>query len=78
VLHFAALAVAKVAVISVARQRRLRRAVGCCWQIDERLGPAADTLDALLAAGECNTYDFAFIGEPDQAMHAFQHKLAGA
>ncbi len=52
--------------------------MGCCWQIDERLGPAADTLDALLAAGECNTYDFAFIGEPDQAMHAFQHKLAGA
>ena len=31
-------------------------------QVDERTGPAAETLDALLAAGEGDSYDFAFIG----------------
>ena len=31
-------------------------------QIDERIGPAAETLDALLAAGERDSFDFAFIG----------------
>lgn len=32
------------------------------WQVDERVGPAAETLDALLAAGERDSFDFAFIG----------------
>ena len=31
-------------------------------QIDERVGPAAETLDALLAAGERDSFEFAFIG----------------
>ena len=31
-------------------------------QIDVRIGPAAQTLDALLAANERDSYDFAFIG----------------
>jgi predicted O-methyltransferase YrrM len=41
--------------------RRYWREAGVEDRVDLRLGPALETLDAMLAAGEANTYDFAFI-----------------
>ena len=40
---------------------RYWREAGVANKIDLRIGPAADTLDALLANGEEESYDFAFI-----------------
>lgn len=40
---------------------RYWREAGVADKIDLRIGPATDTLDAMLAAGEVETYDFAFI-----------------
>ena len=41
--------------------RRYWAAAGVAERIDLRLGPALDTLDAMLAAGEQDSYDFAFV-----------------
>lgn len=41
--------------------RRYWREAGVEERVDLRLGPALETLDAMLAAGEANSYDFAFI-----------------
>ena len=41
--------------------RRYWREAGVADKIDLRIGPAADTLDAMLAGGEGESYDFAFI-----------------
>jgi predicted O-methyltransferase YrrM len=41
--------------------RRYWREAGVEDRVDLRLGPALETLDAMLAAGEANSYDFAFI-----------------
>jgi predicted O-methyltransferase YrrM len=41
--------------------RRYWREAGVEDLVDLRLGPALETLDAMLAAGEANSYDFAFI-----------------
>jgi caffeoyl-CoA O-methyltransferase len=40
---------------------RYWREAGVADKIDLRIGPAADTLDAMLAGGEGESYDFAFI-----------------
>lgn len=41
--------------------RRYWQEAGVEDRVDLRLGPALETLDAMLAAGEANSYDFAFI-----------------
>ncbi len=38
-------------------------------QVDLRMGPAADTLDELIAAGQSETFDFAFLGEQISETH---------
>jgi len=44
-----------------AMARRAWAAAGVAERIDLRIGPALDSLDALLAAGEAEGFDFAFI-----------------
>ena len=40
-------------------------------QVEQRLGPAAESLEALLAEGQAGTFDLAFIGALHCAANGF-------
>jgi caffeoyl-CoA O-methyltransferase len=60
-----------------AHARRLWRAAGVEGKIELRLGPAIDTLDALIAEGHGNSFDFAFI-DADKANYSNYYDRAMA
>ena len=48
---------------------------GVAGHIDLRIGPAVDTLDAMIAAGEAGTYDFAFIDADKGGYAAYYERV---
>lgn len=55
--------------------RRYWEHAGVAQKIDLRMGPALQTLDALIAAGEAGSYDFAFI-DADKLNYAAYYERA--
>ena len=54
--------------------RRYWAEAGVAGKIDLRLGPARDTLDAMIAAGEKGRYDFAFIDADKKNYDAYYER----
>ncbi len=50
-------------------------AAGVADRVELRLGPAVETLDAMLRAGEAGTYDFAFIDAAKDEYPAYYERV---